>query len=76
MYGYCYTTYIQIYIKEKNLWVTLRPPFWDKMNKEINAEIAYLDKKIAECKDTEQRKKYEAKRAEYEEMRIKNSSKK
>ena len=52
------------------------PPFWDKMKKEINAEIAYLDKKIAECKDTEQLKKYEAKRAEYEEMRIKNSSKK
>ena len=52
------------------------PPFWGKMNKEIDAEIASLDKKIAECKDTEQRKKYEAKRAEYEEMRVKTSNEK
>ena len=70
-----YYLYSNLYKGEKFMG-NVAPPFWDKMKKEINAEIAYLDKKIAECKDTEQRKKYEAKRAEYEEMRIKNSSKK
>lgn len=70
-----YYLYANLYKGEKFMGNAM-PPFWGKMNKEIDAEIASLDKKIAECKDTEQRKKYEAKRAEYEEMRVKTSDEK
>lgn len=67
-----YYLYANLYKGEKFMGNAM-PPVWGKMSKEIDAEIASLDKKIAECEDEKQRKKYEAKRAEYEEMRSKTS---
>lgn len=55
---------------------TAAPPIWDKMNKEIKAEIAKIDAKLAGCDDENCIAKLQDRKAEYEKMLADTSNEK
>lgn len=70
-----YYLYSNLY-KEKNFMGTAAPPIWDKMNKEIKAEIAKIDAKLAGCDDENCIAKLQDRKAEYEKMLADTSNEK
>lgn len=62
-----YYLYANLYKGEKFMG-NVMPPFWGKMQNEIEAEIKRLDEKIEKCDNEKKISKYRERKAEYEKM--------
>ena len=61
-----YYLYSNLY--KENIMGNAMPPLWEKMSKEIEAEIKSIDEKIAKCEDENKKAKLIEKKEAYEKM--------